>query len=51
MYDDFDDGNIGGYCVYDPDYSLHVDMVNENSSLAISGRLGGDTRRQRLFRI
>mgnify|MGYP001518182012 FL=1 len=39
VYDDFDDGNIGGYCVYDPDYSLHVDMVNENSSLAISGRL------------
>ena len=39
VYDDFDDGNIGSYCVYDPDYSLHVDMVNENSSLAISGRL------------
>lgn len=39
VYDNFDDGNIGGYCVYDPDYSLHVDMVNENSSLAISGRL------------
>lgn len=39
VYDNFDDGNIGGYCVYNPDYCLHVDMVNDNSKLSINGRL------------
>lgn len=39
VYDDFGNKKLGGYCVYDPDYCLHVDMVNDNSDLTITGRL------------
>lgn len=39
VYDDFGNKKLGGYCVYDPDCCLHVDMVNENSNLTITGQL------------
>lgn len=39
VYDDFGNKKLGGYCVYDPDCCLHVDMVNDNSNLTITGRL------------
>ena len=39
VYDDFDDGNIGGYCVYDPDYSQ---MCIRDRNTPAFGRIFGE---------